>query len=937
MNRDSANRLTISSPLEAHKNDTIIFSICGVDVGFDNPTFAMIECEYTEADQDPTGEAFADIEKVLTYYELDLGLNHVVRKWTEPIARTAFLLLTVPGGDDGPSGVLICSENWVSYKHQGHAEVRTALPRRRDLPNSKGLLVTAASMHKQKKGSFFFLLQTELGDLYRVTLQLDATDRKIVRDVIVTIFDSIQPANSLCITKIGLLFVAAEFGNHSLYQFQPIVDDENDSNTAHCVQEDMNEELGDDPESASRVAIRFTPKNKLSNLVLIEDMDSLAPITDLLVDELAGEATPQIHVLCGRGFRSSLRVLRHGVSVTEMAVSELPGKPIAVWTVRAKQEDEFDHYIIVSLTNATLVLSIGDRVEEVTDSGFLASAPTIEVVLLADNSLLQVHSNGIRHIKPDSRVAEWKAPGRKQIDKASANARQVAISLVGGDIMYFELDAAGAIIETAALNDIGEEVSCLDIGALPNGRSRSPYLVVGFWDNSVRIFSLIPGEMFAQKATMVVPARAASVCLVEMARDKGVATDQPQQQSALTSLYLNIGLDSGVLQRVAVDATAGTFSDSRQRFLGAVPVRLFRIMIHGSKGVLALSSRAWLLYNYQSRYMQAPISYERLEYASNFASESCPEGIVAISSNTLRVISVNDVGATFNQTSIPLRYTPRKMCRIPNTNQLVVIETDHNEYNEAERKAIADSIERANGKTGAHDGDEEMDIETGEEGRGKRAGGSVSMNGENGHGEGARGEGEGEDDDDDEEEDAVKEPLRGPVPPTDGKWASCIRVVEPASETTLELLELSENEAAFSLCTCRFAGRTEEAFVIVGTAKDLTLHPRRVSAGYIHVYRLLDNRLQLLHKTQIEDVPLTLVEFQGKLLVGIGRCLRLFELGKKKLLKKCENKLFPSAIVKLSVNGDRIYAGDMCESVIFAKYKRHENALVIFADDTCPR
>jgi len=55
MNRDANNKLTISSPLEAHKSETIIFSVVGVDVGFDNPIFAMIELEYKEADQDPTG------------------------------------------------------------------------------------------------------------------------------------------------------------------------------------------------------------------------------------------------------------------------------------------------------------------------------------------------------------------------------------------------------------------------------------------------------------------------------------------------------------------------------------------------------------------------------------------------------------------------------------------------------------------------------------------------------------------------------------------------------------------------------------------------------------------------------------------------------------------------------------------------------------------
>ncbi len=58
MNRDANNKLTISSPLEAHKSETIIFSVVGVDVGFDNPIFAMIELEYKEADQDPTGKIF---------------------------------------------------------------------------------------------------------------------------------------------------------------------------------------------------------------------------------------------------------------------------------------------------------------------------------------------------------------------------------------------------------------------------------------------------------------------------------------------------------------------------------------------------------------------------------------------------------------------------------------------------------------------------------------------------------------------------------------------------------------------------------------------------------------------------------------------------------------------------------------------------------------
>lgn len=65
--------------------------------------------------------------------------------------------------------------------------------------------------------------------------------------------------------------------------------------------------------------------------------------------------------------------------------------------------------------------------------------------------------------------------------------------------------------------------------------------------------------------------------------------------------------------------------------------------------VLAMSSRSWLSYYYQNRFHLTPLSYESLEYASGFSSEQCPEGIVAISTNTLRILALEKLGAVFNQ------------------------------------------------------------------------------------------------------------------------------------------------------------------------------------------------------------------------------------------------------------------------------------------------
>lgn len=45
---------------------------------------------------------------------------------------------------------------------------------------------------------------------------------------------------------------------------------------------------------------------------------------------------------------------------------------------------------MVSFINATLVLSIGETVEEVTDSGFLGTTPTLSCSQLGEDALLQV-------------------------------------------------------------------------------------------------------------------------------------------------------------------------------------------------------------------------------------------------------------------------------------------------------------------------------------------------------------------------------------------------------------------------------------------------------------------------------------------------------------------------------------------------------------------
>jgi hypothetical protein len=52
---------------------------------------------------------------------------------------------------------------------------------------------------------------------------------------------------------------------------------------------------------------------------------------------------------------------------------------------------------------------------------------------------------------------------------------------------------------------------------------------------------------------------------------------------------------NGVLLRTEVDKVTGQLSDTRSRFLGTRPPKLFPVSVRGRRSMLALSSRPWLV------------------------------------------------------------------------------------------------------------------------------------------------------------------------------------------------------------------------------------------------------------------------------------------------------------------------------------------------------
>jgi len=776
-----------------------------------------------------------------------------------------------------------------------------------------------------------------------------------VTSLTIALLDTLPPSNALNISKKGLLFCPTEFGgttDHGLYQFERI-------------------DLPDAPTmtTSTEQLATFVPSHRLRNLIRIDGLDNLSPTTGLLVGELTGgqEVSPQIYALGGRGPSACLRTLRHGCSVTELAVSELPGVPGAIFTVddmsSGGDSAPLSKYIVVSFADATLVLSVGDTVEEVgRESGFTTNSPTLACTALKDGSCCQIHTNGVRHIQ-SGQALEWHVPGLNKIECASANHTQVMIALAGGEVIYFELDSQNGKLAEGPKRRMKADVCCLDVGVVETGRERSLFCAVGCRDSTIQIVSLEPGRKpLTTLGLTTLQSRPNSVRLLPSSKPGG-------------DLVLMVGLNDGSSLKATVDPITGAIGNSpTRRFLGARPVSVSRIPIDGQQSLMLLSSRPWISrataaaagsgssFGGSEKHVMAPLSYTPLDHGCAFSSEAVPEGVVATAGKTLRIISIDASGLdgnddeAFNTNKVSLRYTPRQMTLLSASAGdssdaskrkvvLAVVESDYNDYGLEEKTSMGfdptgKSSKTAGGSSGdskvKKEDDDAMDMDMDED--------SDDEDNDENKDKDNQDDEEDEEEEDEEEIAARSTPLRGPIPPGGTSWGSCVRLVDPSNSCeSLDCVEMGRNEAALCCASVRFHTRGGESLLAVGTVTGMQLHPLRQASSHVILYRVVDGeRLQLLHKTTMNsaegDGPvLAMAHFQGRLLVGIGTTLRLYEMGKRQLLRKCELKGLPTFVKTLQTAFDRAYFGDMMRSLHIVRYEAAANRLVLVANDPCPR
>ncbi|KAI5953215.1 RSE1 [Candida jiufengensis] len=606
----------LSSPLEHQNKNIVTLQTISLYNNFENPLFVCLEFD---TDKNQT---------LINYYEFDRSLNYLTKRKHIILSDEFNHLIPVP---DPIGGVIVCGINKIKYFGKDQNEIIIPLFTR--LNQNSSIINHVIHILKKKNLGFFILLQNEFGDLLRLTIEYDH-DTEIIKDITVTYFDTIPVSISLNIFKNGFLFANCLNSDQKFYQF-----------------ENLGDKLKDDELIIKSSTLKGDDKfvlnlKKVENLELIDTLESLSPIFDsnLVDDKLITLST-----------KSKLKNLQHGISTSILVESPLPILPTKVFTSKLTKNSPNDDYLVITSTLAskTLVLSIGEVIEDVTDSKFILDQPTIAVQQIGSQSIVQVYLNGIRHIK-NKKITDWYPPAGITITNASTNNQQILISLSNSEIVYFETDLDDQLIEYQERLEISSSILSLCISK----NEHTSFAVIGCSDETIQVISLQQHNCLTVKYLQALSSNAQSLIMS--------TTNQ--------NSYIHIGMENGVYVRTKIDKYNGKLSDTRIKYLGTKPVQLQEIKINEQiNGVSAITSKPWICYQHQNKFKLTPLLNIDIINGTSFTSEEIGgDALIGINSKNLMIYSLGDEDHPFdpNQdlttTELKLRYMPRQILEFEN-------------------------------------------------------------------------------------------------------------------------------------------------------------------------------------------------------------------------------------------------------------------------------
>ena len=401
------------------------------------------------------------------------------------------------------------------------------------------------------------------------------------------------------------------------------------------------------------------------SLDVIQTFPNIAPILDFSVMDMGTQSAQVNDYSSGKarlvsgsgGFQDgSLCSIRRGVGREEQGILGDMENITEIYAVKSPDSPTKDDILIVSFIGETRVFQFSDGgdVDEKADfMGLSMSSTTLFVNTMASDKLLQVTDASVQiiDIADGMVIHDWSPQSGSRITAASGNAKFLALSTGGTELVVFDLETFSSLepLTSTSYPDMGQ-ISCLHISETPDAQD---VCFVGFWQNAaVAVLEALTLNILESISTtddaISVPR---SILLLQM-----IASQPPTLLVALANGEL-VSFEYDPSTRKAKSRNA-TVLGTEQANLKALP------RVDGLYSCFATCEHPSLIYGAEGRLVFSAVTAEKATHVCPFDSAAYPDAVAIATATDLRIGLIDAERATHVKT-LPMGEVVRRVAYAP--------------------------------------------------------------------------------------------------------------------------------------------------------------------------------------------------------------------------------------------------------------------------------
>ncbi|CAF0797251.1 unnamed protein product [Didymodactylos carnosus] len=625
--------------------------------------------------------------------------------------------------------------------------------------------------------------------------------------------------------------------------------------------------------------IRLLPEPRNgSHLEILESYTNLGPILDMCIVDIERQGR-QLVTCSGFSKDSSLRIVRTGIGIQEHASIDLRNIK-GIWSL--KISSKWDNYLVISFFEQTRMFYLqNDEVEEVELTGFDFQHQTLLCSNIIADQILQITTHSIRLIGNNGKdlIVEWKNSNQNnEITVSTCNATQ-CLCAIGNELHYFEIGQS-TFTEISKCT-LPYNIACMDVTPVNYNEERSNLCVIGLWTH-ISVWTLRLPTLEVQHKEPLTNGRDTDRYTLPRTVIMVSFDSQP---------YVVVSLADGPIIYFLLDVEQGLLYERKKVSLGTKPTTLTLCRNETATNdsthhqqqrtvLFACSDRPSVIYSSNQKLMFSCVNLHEVICMCSFNSELYGSSLTLVTENGVVIGKIDDMQKLHIGT-INLGEPVRRIAYHEEEKSYVIL-TQSTELFHSDRVIPISQH--------AH---QTIDCPT-----------KIKT---------------------------IKEKTQHPIDQQDN-----IVILDQHTLEARVSIKLLSHEEGMSVCILNFTDEINMSYIIVGTAI-VYEDELEQKMGRLLVFHYNDGKINFVTEKDINAPPHTMAKFNGKLIVGIGNSIHLYNFSpnnQELVLITQYTGYFET--LQLKIKDDFVLFCDMMKSLTVLRYNLVENKFEEIAHDGHP-